>query len=204
MPASPTASHGRPNGSAVPFVPIASASAAPSHAKRVQSPDGAIRNVTFFRNRLNAPQPITARLAATTDGSRIGYIFIPTFFDRTIPDQVRQALQNFGQLDGLILDWPYKLAMVGLVSGILGLFAGLFGGMDRYGPRALASLILPALVLAGFIWEHTMEAEHPPVHEVATDWQDPATLQALSRVATKVTLNDGESRALPLRTTVRR
>jgi C-terminal processing protease CtpA/Prc len=40
----------------------------------------------------------------TLDGSRIGYIFIPTFFDKTIPDQVKQALQKFGDLDALILD----------------------------------------------------------------------------------------------------
>ena len=40
----------------------------------------------------------------TTDGSRIGYIFIPTFYDETIPDQVRAALESFGELDGLILD----------------------------------------------------------------------------------------------------
>jgi carboxyl-terminal processing protease len=40
----------------------------------------------------------------TSDGKRIGYIFLPTFFDQTIPDQVRQALQDFGPLDGLILD----------------------------------------------------------------------------------------------------
>ena len=34
----------------------------------------------------------------------IGYIFIPSFFDETIPDQIKQALNNFGPLDGLILD----------------------------------------------------------------------------------------------------
>jgi carboxyl-terminal processing protease len=40
----------------------------------------------------------------TRDGSKIGYIFIPTFFDETIPQQVENALNEFGPLDGLILD----------------------------------------------------------------------------------------------------
>jgi carboxyl-terminal processing protease len=47
---------------------------------------------------------IDARLVPTADGSRIGYIFIPTFFDQTIPGQIEDALNDFGALDGLILD----------------------------------------------------------------------------------------------------
>jgi C-terminal processing protease CtpA/Prc len=43
-------------------------------------------------------------MVPTQDGSRIGYIYLPSFFDETIPGQVKQALQQFGQLDGLILD----------------------------------------------------------------------------------------------------
>ncbi len=70
----------------------------------VQSPGEAPRDVTFIRYRISAPLPIDARLAPTTDGSRIGYIFLPTFFDETIPGQVRKALEDFGPLDGLILD----------------------------------------------------------------------------------------------------
>jgi carboxyl-terminal processing protease len=70
----------------------------------VQSPGEEPRLVTFVRSHINAPLPIDARLVRTTDGSRIGYIFIPTFFDQTIQDQVRQSLLDFGDLDGLILD----------------------------------------------------------------------------------------------------
>ena len=47
---------------------------------------------------------IESHLIPTTDGSKIGYIFIPTFFDETIPRQIEDALNEFGQLDGLILD----------------------------------------------------------------------------------------------------
>jgi C-terminal processing protease CtpA/Prc len=39
--------------------------------------------------------------------TRLGYIFFPTFLDKTIADQTREALQQMtvdGQLDGLILD----------------------------------------------------------------------------------------------------
>lgn len=70
----------------------------------IQSPGQAPREVTFVRAHVTAPLPIHARLVPTTDGSRIGYIFLPTFFDQTITGQVRQALEDFGPLDGLILD----------------------------------------------------------------------------------------------------
>ncbi len=70
----------------------------------VQSPGQEPRDLSFVRYRITAPQPIDARLAPTTDGSRIGYIFLPTFFDETIPGQIEKALDDFGDLDGLILD----------------------------------------------------------------------------------------------------
>ena len=62
------------------------------------------REVMLVRQRIQSPQLIDARLVSTTDGSRIGYIFIPTFYDQTIPQQIEEALNDFGQLDGLILD----------------------------------------------------------------------------------------------------
>jgi carboxyl-terminal processing protease len=70
----------------------------------IQSPGEAPREVTFVRYRITDPVPITASLVPTTDGSRIGYIFIPTFFDETVDGQVKDALESFGDLDGLILD----------------------------------------------------------------------------------------------------
>jgi C-terminal peptidase prc len=70
----------------------------------VQSPGEAPRLVTVIRNRIQNSYVIDARLAPTTDGKRIGYISLPTFFDETIVDQVRKALEDFGELDGLILD----------------------------------------------------------------------------------------------------
>jgi carboxyl-terminal processing protease len=70
----------------------------------VQSPGEAPREVMLVRQAIQGGLDIEARLVPTTDGSKIGYIFIPTFFDETIPPQIENALKDFGQLDGLILD----------------------------------------------------------------------------------------------------
>ncbi len=70
----------------------------------VQTPGEKPRNVTLLRYNVASYVPIVAELVTTHDGSRIGYIFLPSFFDETIPTQVKHALQSFGHLDGLILD----------------------------------------------------------------------------------------------------
>jgi len=60
--------------------------------------------VVLVRSPIEGGPPIDAHLVSTTDGSRIGYVFIPSFLDETLPLQVEQALKDFGDLDGLILD----------------------------------------------------------------------------------------------------
>lgn len=70
----------------------------------VETPGQAPREMTLIRKRIQSPSVIQATLLPTSDGSHVGYIFIPTFYDETIPGQIRDALQNFGTLDGLILD----------------------------------------------------------------------------------------------------
>ena len=70
----------------------------------VQSPGEAPRDVMLVRYSIQGNIPIDARLVPTTDGSKIGYIFIPSFFDETLPGQIQDALNEFGPLDGLILD----------------------------------------------------------------------------------------------------
>jgi len=70
----------------------------------VQSPGESPRDVMLIRSKVEGNVPIDARLVPTTDGSRIGYIFIPSFFDETLPPQIESALEEFGDLDGLILD----------------------------------------------------------------------------------------------------
>ena len=70
----------------------------------VQSPGESPRDVMLIRYAIEGNIPVDARVVSTTDGSKIGYIFIPSFFDETIPDQIKNALNDFGPLDGLILD----------------------------------------------------------------------------------------------------
>ena len=70
----------------------------------VQSPGESPRDVMLVRSAIEGSVPIDARLVPTTDGSKIGYIFIPSFYDETLPPQIESALEEFGLLDGLILD----------------------------------------------------------------------------------------------------
>jgi len=70
----------------------------------VETPRQAPRELTLVRTRIQSPSVVDATLLPTSDGSRVGYIFLPTFYDETIPGQVRAALEGFGTLDGLILD----------------------------------------------------------------------------------------------------
>lgn len=70
----------------------------------VQSPGESPRDVILVRASIEGSIPTDARLVPTTDGSKIGYIFIPSFYDETLPPQIESALQEFGPLDGLILD----------------------------------------------------------------------------------------------------
>jgi len=71
---------------------------------KVQSPDGTSHDAMLVRTSIEGNVPIDARLVPASDGSRIGYIFIPSFFDETLPPQIEDALREFGDLDGLILD----------------------------------------------------------------------------------------------------
>lgn len=70
----------------------------------VQSPGESPRDVMLVRYPIEGNVPIDARIVTTNDGSKIGYIFIPSFFDETLPGQIKDALNAFGPLDGLILD----------------------------------------------------------------------------------------------------
>jgi carboxyl-terminal processing protease len=70
----------------------------------VQSPGEPARDVMLVRAAIQGNVPIDARTVTTSDGSKIGYIFIPSFYDQSLPDQIRDALNGFGKLDGLILD----------------------------------------------------------------------------------------------------
>ena len=75
--------------------------------------------------------------------------------------------------DQLMTDWPFKLGMVGVVSGILGLFTALMAGFGRFWRRALIGLLVPLFVLGGLVAYKARSDAFPPVHDVATDWNNP-------------------------------
>lgn len=88
----------------------------------VQTPGEPTREVSFVRAALTGALPIDARLLPTSDGSVVGYNFLPTFLDESIPARVEQALQEFGLLDGLILDDRMNGGGLGsVVEAMLGL-----------------------------------------------------------------------------------
>ncbi len=70
----------------------------------VQSPGEQPRDIIMMRNQITSSLKVDARLVPTSDGSRVGYIYIPTFFEEGIDEEVQQALEDFGELDGLIID----------------------------------------------------------------------------------------------------
>lgn len=102
---------------------------------RTRGPEGSIvtltiqrsgtvpHEITVTRRRVTGSLPIDFCLILDT---RIGYIFLPTFFDESIADQTRAALIAMtadGPLDGLILDNRMNGGGLGSVaSAILGLF----------------------------------------------------------------------------------
>jgi carboxyl-terminal processing protease len=90
----------------------------------VQTPGEPARQVSFVRAALTGALPIDAQLLPTSDGSLVGYIFLPTFLDESIPARVEQALKEFGPLDGLILDDRMNGGGLGSVAeAMLGFFA---------------------------------------------------------------------------------
>ena len=82
----------------------------------IRSPGQEPRDMTLIRWGVSGYLPIHPGLVPTSDGSRIGYIFLPTLLDESLPDRVRQALDNFGTLDGLIIDNRMNGGGLGSVS----------------------------------------------------------------------------------------
>lgn len=106
----------------------------------VSSPGEPARVLTAVRFRVEGGIPVTSRLVPTDDGTRIGYILIPTLADGSADDQVRAALDDFGELDGLILDLRVNGGGTSLVlEPLLALFtSGTLGDfVSREGTRPL-------------------------------------------------------------------
>ena len=93
---------------------------------QVRRGGGAVISLSMVRAAITAPPPVDSCLVA---GTRIGYIFLPTFFDPTITDQVREALQTLmagGPLTGLIID--NRMNSGGLESSAKGVLGFVTGG----------------------------------------------------------------------------
>jgi C-terminal peptidase prc len=70
----------------------------------IERPGEPQHDIVFTRRSVRGSIPIDYCIVP---GTRIGYIYLPTFFDETIDDQVREALEKLtadGLLDGLVLD----------------------------------------------------------------------------------------------------
>jgi carboxyl-terminal processing protease len=112
----------------------------------VQTPGEAEREVSLVRSELSGALPIDARLVPTANGARVGYLFLPTFLDESLPGRIEAALAAFGPLDGLILDDRMNGGGLGSVTeALLGYFlsgpAGSF--VDNQGSTPLTILAHP-------------------------------------------------------------
>jgi C-terminal peptidase prc len=94
----------------------------------VQSPGEEPRQFSIIRQRITGDYPVVHQVIDTTDGKRIGYIFLLTFMDGTVDEQVAQALKDMtadAPLDGLILDNRMNEGGSSLVlEPLLGYFSG--------------------------------------------------------------------------------
>jgi carboxyl-terminal processing protease len=73
----------------------------------MQTPGEEPRIIQITRHRITGDYPIVHSVITTPEGKRIGYIFLVTFMDSTVDEQVAQALKDMtsqAPLDGLILD----------------------------------------------------------------------------------------------------
>ncbi|CAN5128096.1 long-chain-fatty-acid--CoA ligase [soil metagenome] len=71
------------------------------------------------------------------------------------------------------LGWAYKIALAGIFTGVLGLLAAIGGGWRKLGRLAVLNILITAASLTGFAYLHYQNAAIPPVHDVATDWDEP-------------------------------
>ncbi|MEX1207439.1 MAG: S41 family peptidase [Acidimicrobiia bacterium] len=129
----------------------------------VRTPGEPDRSVAAVRARVTGNIPIEAMIVPDTAGRRVGFMMIPTFADNTIDDQVRDTLEEWGPLDGLILDLRVNGGGSSVVAEpIMSLFvSGLIGEYaSREDTRQLSIEADPihnsaTVPLAVFIGEHT-------------------------------------------------
>jgi fatty-acyl-CoA synthase len=78
---------------------------------------------------------------------------------------------GFGKMS---VGWASAWAWIGLFGGLVAAYVAAFAGFRRLWPYALVSLLIPVVVLAGFNGLRARARAVPaPIHDVATDWNDP-------------------------------
>ncbi|NJD59906.1 MAG: hypothetical protein C3F13_11905 [Anaerolineales bacterium] len=78
-----------------------------SIAITVQTPGEQPREMRLTRQRITSTYPVTHQVITTPEGMHIGYVFLLTFMDGTVDEQVADALKEMNidePLDGLIID----------------------------------------------------------------------------------------------------
>ena len=118
----------------------------------VQTPGQEPRQVQLTRRRIVGQLPVPHTVLTSPGGKRIGYIFLPTFGDSNIDDQVGQAIREMtveAPLDGLILDNRYNGGgMVEVMANTLTYFTnGVVGYFVQRGSRE--PLTVPATDVNG-------------------------------------------------------
>lgn len=71
------------------------------------------------------------------------------------------------------LGWAPAVALVGGLTGVLGLLVAMFGGFSRLWGKAILAVIITAATWGALITFQSYAARMPPLADVATDWADP-------------------------------
>jgi carboxyl-terminal processing protease len=94
----------------------------------VQTPGELPRLIHLTRQRITGTYPLVHQVITTPEGKRMGYIFLVTFMDGTVDEEVIKALKEMtadAPLDGLILDNRMNGGGSSLVlEPMLGFFSG--------------------------------------------------------------------------------
>ncbi|MDP1632190.1 MAG: long-chain-fatty-acid--CoA ligase [Caulobacter sp.] len=71
------------------------------------------------------------------------------------------------------LGWAPAIALVSVVTGLIGLLVAIFGGAGRLWGRAILALVVTALTWGLFFGAQLKAEAAPPITEAATDWREP-------------------------------
>jgi C-terminal peptidase prc len=129
----------------------------------VQSPGQEPRTVSITRRAITQQLPVPRQALQSAAGRRVGYIFIPTFNETNIDEEVGEALSelgNAGPLAGLIIDNRYNVGGASdvLLNTVSYFIDGPFGSflenrseipLQVRGQNLLGSQSVPLVVLIG-------------------------------------------------------